>query len=227
VFDAQHQFPEQEKVDVVLRPEDIEMKPMEAYPIQGTILTQIFKGVHYEYVIAVGKNEVIVQDTKIFEVGSTVSLFIDPSYIHIMKRELSVNQYKDIIIHEGNKLYIDQGEFTVDVSQLLEGSKVDETGTLIGPKHNRYKLNQAKVTAEIAFSDIELVGDVEEGQLQANVVQCIYKGDHYQIVVRTDDEEDFIVNSDYTYDTGTRVSLKIPGQKIKLKLRGDLSDYEI
>ncbi len=227
IFELSHQFPEQEKVDVVLRPEDIEIKPSDAYPIQGTILTQIFKGVHYEYVVAVGKNEVIVQDTKHFDIGTTVSLFIDPNYIHIMKRELSVNHYKDAIIRDGNKLVIDQGEFAVDITQLLEGSKVDEEGTLIGPKNNRYKLNQAKVNAEIAFSDIELVGDVEAGQLQANVVQCIYKGDHYQIVVRTDDEEDFIVNSDYTYDTGTRVSLKVLGQKIKLKLRGDLTDYEI
>ncbi|MGA0875951.1 MAG: ATP-binding cassette domain-containing protein [Bacilli bacterium] len=227
VFDVPHQFQENEKMDVVLRPEDIEIKPLGEFPIQGVITTRIFKGVHYEYLLTVGKNEVIVQDTKLFEVGATVSLFIDPNYIHVMKKEMTINQYRDVLLNDANQLVIDQGLFDVNVTQLLEGSKLDDQGYLIGPKNNKYNLKNMKVTAEISFNDIELYGNDTPGQLEGKVISCIYKGDHYQVILRTEEEEDFIVDTEYQFDVGTRLTMKVDASKIKLKLRGDISDYEI
>ena len=46
----------------------------------------------------------------------------------------------------------------------------------------------------------------------------IYMGDHYQVVVRTDDEEDFVINSEYLWNEDDRVSLKSRPNKIALKL---------
>lgn len=227
VFEVPHQFSENEKVDVVLRPEDIEIKPVQDNAIQGTIFNRIFKGVHYEYLLNVGKSEVIVQDTKLFEVGTVVSLHIDPSYIHIMKKEMIINQYRDAYLNDANQLIIDQGIFDVNVTQLLEGSRLDEQGYLIGPKNNKYNLKNLKVTAEIPFTDIELYGNDTPGQLEAKVISCFYKGDHYQVILRTEEEEDFIVDTEYQYDVGTKLTLKVDGSKIKLKLRGDISEYEI
>ena len=227
VFEVPHQYNENEKVDVVLRPEDIEIKPLQENAIQGTIFNRIFKGVHYEYLLNVGKSEVIVQDTKLFEVGTLVSLYIDPNLIHIMKKEMTINQYRDAYLNDGNQLIIDQGVFDVNVTQLLEGSHLDEQGYLIGPKNNKYNLKNLKVTAEIPFTDIELYGNDTPGQLEAKVISCIYKGDHYQVILRTEEEEDFIVDTEYQFDVGTRLTLKVDGSKIKLRLRGDISDYEI
>jgi spermidine/putrescine transport system ATP-binding protein len=227
VFEVPHQYNENEKVDVVLRPEDIEIKPVQENSIQGTIFNRIFKGVHYEYLLNVGKSEVIVQDTKLFEVGTNVSLYIDPSYIHIMKKEMTINQYRDAYLNDANQLIIDQGIFDVNVTQLLEGSKLDEQGYLIGPKNNKYNLKNLKVTAEIPFTDIELYGNDTPGQLEAKVISCIYKGDHYQVILRTEEEEDFIVDTEYQFDVGTKLTMKVDGSKIKLRLRGDISDYEI
>jgi spermidine/putrescine transport system ATP-binding protein len=227
VFDVPHQFNENEKVDVVLRPEDIEIKPLQENAIQGTIFNRIFKGVHYEYLLNVGKSEVIVQDTKLFEVGTVISLYIDPNFIHIMKKEMTINQYRDAYLNDANQLIIDQGIFDVNVTQLLEGSRLDEQGYLIGPKNNKYNLKNLKVTAEIPFTDIELYGNDTPGQLEAKVISCIYKGDHYQVILRTEEEEDFIVDTEYQFDLGTKLTLKVDGSKIKLRLRGDISDYEI
>jgi spermidine/putrescine transport system ATP-binding protein len=227
VFEVPHQYNENEKVDVVLRPEDIEIKPLQENAIQGTIFNRIFKGVHYEYLLNVGKNEVIVQDTKLFEVGTLVSLYIDPNLIHIMKKEMTINQYRDAYLNDSNQLIIDQGTFDVNVTQLLEGSRLDQQGYLIGPKNNKYNLKNLKVTAEIPFTDIELYGNDTPGQLEAKVISCIYKGDHYQVILRTEEEEDFIVDTEYQFDVGTRLTLKVDGSKIKLRLRGDISDYEI
>jgi spermidine/putrescine transport system ATP-binding protein len=214
-------------VDVVLRPEDIEIKPLQENAIQGTIFNRIFKGVHYEYLLNVGKSEVIVQDTKLFEVGTVISLYIDPNFIHIMKKEMTINQYRDAYLNDANQLIIDQGIFDVNVTQLLEGSRLDEQGYLIGPKNNKYNLKNLKVTAEIPFTDIELYGNDTPGQLEAKVISCIYKGDHYQVILRTEEEEDFIVDTEYQFDLGTKLTLKVDGSKIKLRLRGDISDYEI
>jgi spermidine/putrescine transport system ATP-binding protein len=125
-------------------------------------------------------------------------------------------------------LVIDQGVFDVNVTQLLEGSKLDEQGYLIGPKNNKYNLKNLKVTAEIPFTDIELYGDATPGQIEGKVISCIYKGDHYQVILRTEEEEeDFIVDTEYQFDTGTKLTIKVDANKIKLKLRGDITDYEI
>jgi spermidine/putrescine transport system ATP-binding protein len=83
------------------------------------------------------------------------------------------------------------------------------------------------VTAEIPFTDIELYGNDTVGQLEGKVISCIYKGDHYQVILRTEEEEDFIVDTEYQFDTGTKLTMKVDGTKIKLRLRGDITDYEI
>jgi spermidine/putrescine transport system ATP-binding protein len=227
VYDVPHTFANNEKVDVVLRPEDIVIDTLGKHALKGTIINRIFKGVHYEYAITVGKNELIVQDTKNFEVGLEVSLYIDPQLIHIMKKDITSNIFKDVQLNGQGQLLIDEGVFDVNLTQLLEGSTLKD-GLLVGPKGNQYDVKNAKVTADISFTDIELNGDPSVGQLFANVVSCIYKGDHYQVIVRTkEDEEDFIIDTDYPYDVGTTLGVLIASDKIKLKLRGDIQQYEI
>ena len=226
-FDVPHQFPDNEKVDVVLRPEDIEIKPRGETPLQAVITDRIFKGVHYEYNVVVGKNELIVQDTKLFDLNLEVSLYIDPTLIHIMKKDLVSNVYKDIPLNDKNQLVFDDGLIDVNIAQLLEGSKVSDTGFLVSNKNVQYDLKNLKVFVEIPFNAIELFGDPDMGQLVGNVVQCFYKGDHYQIVMRTESEEDFIIDSEYAYDVGTKLGMKFDTSKIKIKAKGDLVDYEV
>ena len=55
----------------------------------------------------------------------------------------------------------------------------------------------------------------------------VYKGDHYQLIVRTEDEDDFVVDTEWTWNEFDKVSVKIDPSKIKLMLKGDLSKYEI
>ena len=58
IFDCVDDFPLNEKVDVVVRPEDVIMSVVKGEPAKdklvGTITTKIFKGIHYEYVLTVG-----------------------------------------------------------------------------------------------------------------------------------------------------------------------------
>ena len=87
-----------EKVDVVIRPEDVIMGEVDKGTVNGIISSKIFKGVHYEFIVNVGKNEVLCRDTKDHEVGTKVSLSVDKNNIQVMHKELTVNQYTDAYI---------------------------------------------------------------------------------------------------------------------------------
>jgi hypothetical protein len=144
-----------------------------------------------------------------------------------MKKDRVINTYKDIPLNDKNQLVFDDGYVDVNVAQLLEGSKVSDEGFLLSAKNVKYDLKNLKVFVEIPFHAIELFGDPDVGQLVGNVVQSYYQGDHYQLVVRTETEEDFIVDSEYAYDIGTKLGMVFDKSKIKIKPKGDLVDYEV
>lgn len=79
-------FDQNENVDVVIRPEDIYILEPDKGKIQGVVESVIFKGVHYEMVIASGEYRWLVHDTAKYEVGASVSIFVKPFDIHIMKK---------------------------------------------------------------------------------------------------------------------------------------------
>ena len=79
-------FERNEPVDVVIRPEDIYILDPDKGKIQGVVESVTFKGVHYEMVINSNGFRWLVHDTAMFEVGASVSIFVKPFDIHIMKK---------------------------------------------------------------------------------------------------------------------------------------------
>lgn len=231
VFDCVDDFPVNEKVDVVIRPEDVILKKFkkddDSKPCTGVITNKIFKGVHFEYVVMVGKNEIIVQDTKEREIDDVVTIDVDPDNIHIMKKDITVNTYTDAWINKENKVVISEDPFDCDITQLLPDSYVDDEGYLISKDSKKYDLNDADVIASVGLSDIEIIDGYDNGQSNGEIVSIIYKGDHYQVMVRTEEEEDFIVDTLYSWNEHDMVSISIKAKDIKLVLKGDISKYEI
>ena len=221
------QFTVNEKVDVVVRPEDVMLGEVGKGMVDGKIVTKVFKGIHYQYVFMVGKNEVVIQDTRDFPVDSNASISIEPDMIHIMKKELNANVYQDAYIDNKNRVVIANTPFECDVAQVLPNSHLDDDGYLIGPKGKKYDLNDADVIASINLTDVEICENEEDGMVPGVIVSVIYKGDHYQVTVRTEDEEDFVVETEYTYNETDRVSINIAKEKISLSIKGDISKYEI
>lgn len=75
-----------EKVDVVIRPEDLEIKAVDQGKMNVRVDTQLFRGVHYELsTYDEDGNEWLVHSTRKAEVGSTIGLDFDPEAIHIMR----------------------------------------------------------------------------------------------------------------------------------------------
>jgi len=79
-------------VDVVIRPEDIDLvKPSEG-TIQGIVTHLIFKGVHYEMEVTANAHEWLVHSTDMFPVGTEVGIHVDPFDIQIMNKPESEDE---------------------------------------------------------------------------------------------------------------------------------------
>ena len=226
VFDCVDDFEVNSKVDVVVRPEDVIIHTRKTKnSVEGVITSKVFKGVNYQYIVMCGRNEVVVQTKDEFKENIKVYLTIEKDGIHIMEKELSKNLYPDAYINKNHKLVIDEGEFDVDLSKLLVGSKVNEDG-LVVLKDKTYDFKDATVVATVLPNKIEITDNLEDVNIKGEVISNVYKGDHYLLIVRTEGEEDFIVETPYTFNINDIVGLKIKSEDISLRLKGDLSQYE-
>lgn len=227
-FTCLDDFPIHDRVDVVIRPEDIKLSTTQKEDsFEGFIDSKVFKGIFFQYSIMVGKEEVIVKSTKDFAEKSNIFLTLVPDSMHIMKKQLSTNVFTDIQIDKNNNAVIDDVPFEVNITQLLANSNVDEDGYLV-VGNSKYDLTGFKVTATVKPEDIQITDDISSSEIGATVISQVYKGDHYLIIARTDDEEeDFIISTPYPFNVGDTVGISIPKDKITLRAKGDISEYEI
>ncbi len=93
VFFAKHLFDcvdggfgKNELVDVVIRPEDVDVVPLERGMLSGVVSSVTFKGVHYEIIVDIDGFKWMIQSTDYVEEGATIGLYIEPDAIHIMKK---------------------------------------------------------------------------------------------------------------------------------------------
>lgn len=77
-------FKDDEEVEVVLRPEDIDIVKPDKAKITGTVKSIIFKGVHYEILVATKYRDYLIHTTDYFEVGLDVGLTFEPEDVHVM-----------------------------------------------------------------------------------------------------------------------------------------------
>ena len=86
-------FGNNKPVDVVIRPEDIDLLKPEEGTLQGVVTHLIFKGVHYEMEVTTPDGfEWLVHSTDMFPVGQQVGLHVDPFDIQIMNKPASEDE---------------------------------------------------------------------------------------------------------------------------------------
>ncbi len=79
-------FKKDEDVEVVIRPEDIDIvKPKDA-KLTGTVKSIVFKGVHHEIVVETANRDYLIHTTDYFKPGLNVGLKFGPDDIHVMYR---------------------------------------------------------------------------------------------------------------------------------------------
>ncbi|MBQ6889007.1 MAG: ABC transporter ATP-binding protein [Lachnospiraceae bacterium] len=85
-------FGENTPVDVVIRPEDVELVSSGEGVIDGVVSHVIFKGVHYEMEVMANGFEWLVHSTKMFPAGTKVGIKVDPYNIQIMNKPASEDE---------------------------------------------------------------------------------------------------------------------------------------
>ena len=97
-----------EAVDVVVRPEDVDIVPLEDGQVTGVVTSVTFMGVHYEMIVDVGGFKWMIQTTDFVDVGEHIGIKLDPDAIHIMKK----SEYSD--------LYGDYSTFSDEMDEIAD-----------------------------------------------------------------------------------------------------------
>ena len=79
-------FARREPVDVVIRPEDVDIVPEDKGMLKGVVTSVTFLGVHYEIIVDIGGFKWMIQTTDFCDVDEHIGLYIEPDAIHIMKK---------------------------------------------------------------------------------------------------------------------------------------------
>ncbi len=85
-------FAPNEQVDVVVRPEDVDVVPVEAGMLTGKVTSVTFKGVHYEIIVDIKGFKWMIQSTDYVAPEALIGVYIEPDAIHIMKK----SEYSDM-----------------------------------------------------------------------------------------------------------------------------------
>ena len=101
-------FEKNQSVDVVIRPEDVDVVSIEKGMLQGTVTSVTFKGVHWEIIVDIGGFKWMIQTTDFVAEGAHIGLFIEPDAIHIMRKS------------EFSDMFGDYSSFSDELDQLSD-----------------------------------------------------------------------------------------------------------
>ena len=107
-------FGKNEPVDVVVRPEDVDIVPLEQGQLTGVVTSVTFMGVHYEIIVDVSGFKWMIQTTDFVDVDETIGIQLEPDAIHIMKK----SEYSD--------LYGDYSSFSNELDELSDAEAEED-----------------------------------------------------------------------------------------------------
>ena len=81
-----HGFAKDEPVDVVIRPEDVDIVPPDSGHLCGTVTSVTFKGVHYDTIVDFKGFKWLIQTTDLHRPGEYIGIRLTPHDIHVMKK---------------------------------------------------------------------------------------------------------------------------------------------
>ena len=114
-------FEPKEPVDVVVRPEDVDIVPEEKGMLKGVVTSVTFLGVHYEIIVDIDGFKWMIQTTDFVDVDERIGLFIEPEAIHIMKKS------------EYSGMFGDYSSFSMELDEIGELEQIEELGELTEP----------------------------------------------------------------------------------------------
>ena len=202
----------------VVRPEDVEITPPGQGTINGVVDSVIFKGMHYEITVLSGKNEMVIQTVHNARRGDRVGLRVDPENIHIMIAEDHTNLFFADVTPDF-RLEYNGHRLDTSLTAIIPGSTRKQDGTLVDGSGDVLEPGRIRIQISLQPDDIEMTDDQEAGLVIGTISNLIYKGDHYSYIIHTELEQDFVVNDEFLWNMGDRVSLLMPVDKMKFILK--------
>ena len=117
-------FELKEPVDVVVRPEDVDIVPEEKGMLKGVVTSVTFLGVHYEIIVDIDGFKWMIQTTDFVDVDEHIGLYIEPDAIHIMHKS------------EYSGMFGDYSSFSMELDEIgeLEEEDLEELGEAAAPE---------------------------------------------------------------------------------------------
>ena len=103
-----------EPVDVVIRPEDVDVVAPEKGMLTGKVTSVTFKGVHYEIIVDIKGFKWMIQSTDYVAPEATIGLYIEPNDIHVMKKSKYSGKFGDY------------SSFSDEIDQLSDADAAEE-----------------------------------------------------------------------------------------------------
>lgn len=201
------------KIDAVIRPEDVDVTDKEKGQLKGIVSSCDFKGTFYVMFVQCGQYEMEVHCFDYYEPGTEVGLSVEPDMIHIIPYDTSINRYSGVLenISSEGIITLRFGDITRLVSfekifpaaSFEDGELLDETGAPIEVAGREAMVSFEPDTAEL--SDDAGLGDV-----QGAIISFHYIGDHYSYTVRSESENDYVVDDEDLWNQGDWVSVALP-----------------
>ena len=108
-------------VDVVVRPEDVDIVPVEKGHLRGVVTSVTFLGVYYEIIVDINGFKWMIQTTDFVDVDERIGLYIEPDAIHIMEKS------------EYSGMFGDYSSFSMEMDEIgeLEEEDLEELGEVV------------------------------------------------------------------------------------------------
>ena len=185
-------------VDVVVRPEDVEVVVPEKGTVTGEVLASLFKGVHYEMTVQVGPDQWIIHSTRTWSVGETVGLRVAPENIHVMKKMFP----------------------TLENSVLAEFTgKADENGrSLVAFDGKEFPVDAVgnageKIALTLAPEAVELCAE-DEGVFTGVLDSVVWKSNHYEMILVCENRR-WLICSQADEQAGAAVGIRFDPEKLR------------
>ena len=197
-------FSKNEEVDVVVRPEDIDIVAPDDARIRGTVVSNVFMGVHYEIDVDCGGYEWVVHTTDFAAVGDEVGLSFPPDSFHVMKKDQTINILDGIAYPRDELVTIGDVDYACPAAAAFG--------------------HKEKVLAKIRPEDVRL-STPDEGGKTGTIKACMFLGTHYQVTVEIG-EEWFTAFSEEYMEEGELTGVSIRPDAITLAAFSEEADKD-
>lgn len=227
IFQTVDDFEKGKKIDAVIRPEDVEIVECGKGQLDGEVTSADFKGTFYVTFVQCGNYEMEVHCLQHYAPGTKVGLNVIPDNIHIIPYDDQLNHYDADVVsfaeETGLLVKFADIEAVVDYKKVFPQAKISN-GVLVDDSGEEISVAGTKLIAFYNPEDATMSDNADEGVVSGKIISFYYIGDHYSYTIRSNSEEDYVVDNEYLWNQGDIVSVNIAPEIIQFKFPANIKE---